>query len=144
MPNNLSRFFKNKKVIFAVIIILIICAFVKNYSFKSFGQVKSESKTNDQTETLVKENTIKYQPKYDWLKNHKADLGLTAESAVIIDQNTGQLLYADNEHAKLPPASITKLLTLTLVLENMNPDQLCTVSAKAAETQPNKITMKAG
>ena len=100
--------------------------------------------SNSGSRKVVKENIEKYQPKSDWLNIHPSNIELTAESAAIIDQDTGQLILTKNEHQKLPPASITKVLTLLIVLENMKTDKLCTVSEQAASTQPNKITMKAG
>ncbi|MEI7690552.1 MAG: D-alanyl-D-alanine carboxypeptidase family protein [bacterium] len=99
---------------------------------------------NSSSKKIVKENIEKYHPKSDWQKTHPSNIELTAESAIIIDQDTGQLILAKNEHQKLPPASITKVLTLLIVLENMKTDKLCTVSEQASSTQPNKITMKAG
>ena len=42
----------------------------------------------------------------------------TAESAVVIDADTGQVLYGKNMHLRLYPASITKIMTALLALEN--------------------------
>ena len=36
---------------------------------------------------------------------------LTAEAAILIDGHSGQVLYTKNEHAKLEPASTTKMIT---------------------------------
>jgi D-alanyl-D-alanine carboxypeptidase (penicillin-binding protein 5/6) len=138
-------FFKSKKVIITIIFLIVIIGAVKNWPDDNGKEVKSESKSSKAELTkIIKENSKKYQPKYDWYKSHPGDLGLTAQSAIVIDQKTGEVLFAKDEHKKLPPASITKVLTLTVVLENMKPDQLCTVSQGAADTQPNKITMKVG
>lgn len=42
-----------------------------------------------------------------------------AESAIIVDYNTGQILYAKNENEALPPASMTKMMTEYIVLEKV-------------------------
>lgn len=42
-----------------------------------------------------------------------------AESAIIVDFNTGQILYAKNENEALPPASMTKMMTEYIVLEKV-------------------------
>lgn len=51
----------------------------------------------------------------------KADeLELESTSAVLIDSATGQILYEKNSNEQMPPASITKIMTMLLVMENIN------------------------
>ncbi|WP_211230013.1 D-alanyl-D-alanine carboxypeptidase family protein [Desulfovirgula thermocuniculi] len=57
---------------------------------------------------------------------------ITADAAVLMDAGTGQVLYAKNAHQPRPPASTTKILTALLALEGGVPDQLVTVSPRAA------------
>jgi len=45
------------------------------------------------------------------------NLDLPVKSAILTDVGTGTVLYAFNEDLKLPPASITKIMTLLLVME---------------------------
>lgn len=47
-------------------------------------------------------------------------LGLVAESAILIDAETGQVLYEKNAYKEMYPASTTKIMTLILGLENSN------------------------
>ena len=42
---------------------------------------------------------------------------LPVKSAVLMDQGSGTILYAENEDVQLPPASITKVMSLLLVME---------------------------
>jgi len=42
---------------------------------------------------------------------------LPVKSAVLMDQGSGTILYAENENVQLPPASITKVMSLLLVME---------------------------
>ena len=44
-------------------------------------------------------------------------LNLEAESAILIEQNSGQILYSHNIHEKLHPASVTKIMSLLLIME---------------------------
>lgn len=44
-------------------------------------------------------------------------LNLTAPSAILIEQSTGKVLYEKNAHERLAPASVTKVMTLLLVME---------------------------
>lgn len=54
-------------------------------------------------------------------------LNLTAESAILIDMDTGQILYEKNPHLKLHPASTTKIMTGILAIENGNLNDVVTV-----------------
>ncbi|WP_067840359.1 D-alanyl-D-alanine carboxypeptidase family protein [Amphibacillus sediminis] len=51
-------------------------------------------------------------------------LDIAAESAILVDANTGDILFAKNADIKLPPASMTKMMTEYLVLEAINQDQI--------------------
>ena len=44
-------------------------------------------------------------------------LDIKAKSAILMEVNTGQILYEANADEKLPPASITKVMPLLLVME---------------------------
>lgn len=46
-----------------------------------------------------------------------AEPDITSKSAILMDYNTGKIIYALNENEKLPPASITKIMTLLLTME---------------------------
>lgn len=45
------------------------------------------------------------------------DLGLTSKSALLMEEDTGTILYGQNSHEALPPASVTKVMTLLLIYE---------------------------
>lgn len=49
--------------------------------------------------------------------NAQSTLDLNAESAILVDGDTGKVLYAKNAEVALPPASMTKMMTEYLVLE---------------------------
>jgi D-alanyl-D-alanine carboxypeptidase (penicillin-binding protein 5/6) len=58
-------------------------------------------------------------------------------SAVLMDEATGTVLYEKDDHAKMPPASVTKVMTLLLVMEALDSgrigwDDMVTASAAAA------------
>jgi D-alanyl-D-alanine carboxypeptidase len=106
-------------------------------------EVKAGKISKEEEERQIKANTEKYQPK-ETAKTAKDSLELSAKSAIVVDENTGDILYEKNPHQKLAPASITKILTLSVALENLKKDQAITISQKAADQEPNKIVMKAG
>lgn len=45
------------------------------------------------------------------------ELDLKCESAILIEQNTGTVLYEKNSHEKLRPASVTKVMSILLIME---------------------------
>lgn len=57
--------------------------------------------------------------------------GITCPSAVVIEVNTGTVLYAKNSHEQMYPASITKIMTALLAIENCRLDETVVFSADA-------------
>ncbi|RDI41271.1 D-alanyl-D-alanine carboxypeptidase family protein [Falsibacillus pallidus] len=47
-----------------------------------------------------------------------------ARSAVLIERDTGSILYDKNSHEKLPPASMTKIMTMILIMQALEQGQL--------------------
>lgn len=58
---------------------------------------------------------------------------VTAQSAVLMDADTGQVLYAKNMNARRSPASITKIMTGLLVMENCEAGEIITVNETAVQ-----------
>lgn len=52
------------------------------------------------------------------------DLAPGARSAILMDANTGTVIYEKNSHDKLPPASITKIMTMLLTVEALDEGRL--------------------
>ena len=77
------------------------------------------------------------------------DLGLTCKSAVLMEASSGKILYAKNMDEALPPASVTKVMTLLLVMEAIDDGRLkytdmVTASANAASMGGSQIYLKEG
>lgn len=51
-------------------------------------------------------------------------LNLESPSAVLIEQNTGKVLYEHNAHEKLRPASVTKIMSLLLIMEALDEERI--------------------
>ena len=69
---------------------------------------------------------------------------LYAKSAVLMDAESGRILYAKNEDELLPMASTTKILTLIVVLERQNLDEIVTVSEYAASMPDVQLNIREG
>lgn len=51
-------------------------------------------------------------------------LNLESQSAILIEQTTGKILYAHNEHEQLRPASVTKVMSILLIMEALDSGQI--------------------
>ncbi len=67
-----------------------------------------------------------------------------AEAAYLIEANSGRVLYAKNENARLPMASTTKIMTALLAIESGRMDETVEVPAEAAGTEGSSMYLKAG
>ena len=77
------------------------------------------------------------------------DLPIRSRAAVLMEKETGRVLYARNEHEKLEPASVTKVMTLLLVMEaidsgTLHYDDVVTASDYASSMGGSQIFLKAG
>ena len=70
--------------------------------------------------------------------------GLSARAAVLMDAETGALLYARRAHERRPPASTTKILTAVLALRYGHPDDVVVISRRAAATPGSSMGVRAG
>lgn len=53
-----------------------------------------------------------------------AELEVAASSAILMEARTGTVIYEKDSHARLPPASVTKIMTLLLVMEALDAGQI--------------------
>ncbi|MDD6207347.1 MAG: D-alanyl-D-alanine carboxypeptidase [Clostridiales bacterium] len=74
----------------------------------------------------------------------KTKLGLYATSAVLIDADSGRVLYGKNENEVRPMASTTKIMTCIIALEQADLSDQVTVSGYAAARPKVKLFMKRG
>ncbi len=74
----------------------------------------------------------------------KATTLVQAKYAVLMDEGSGRVLYALNSSQRVPMASLTKVMTALLVLENGNLDQMVYISSMAAETGESTVSLEPG
>ena len=77
------------------------------------------------------------------------DLPIRSEAAILIEKETGQVLYAKNEHKQLEPASVTKVMTLLLTMEAIDSgalryDDMVTASDYASSMGGSQIFLAPG
>ena len=69
---------------------------------------------------------------------------MSAGAIIAIDLESQSVLYEKNSNFRVPIASLTKLMTAYIILEENNPDSIVTVSANAAGTigSPDLVALK--
>lgn len=77
------------------------------------------------------------------------ELETSAKSAILIDENTGTILYNKNEHEKMPMASMTKIMSMLLIMEKINDGSLTyddevVISQEASSMGGSQIFLQVG
>lgn len=85
-----------------------------------------------------------------WVINVRAiDLAPNAKSSIIIEASTGEVLYENNSHLKLAPASMTKMMSLLIIMESIEKgiikmDDMITISENASKMGGSQILLETG
>lgn len=78
-----------------------------------------------------------------------ADFDVDSTSAILMEANTGEILYSKNADERLFPASVTKIMTILLVVEGIESgavslDELISISPNAASMGGSQVFLKEG
>lgn len=104
-----------------LIYITLFITFINILSYSNFAQATNENAQNiEQTAT-----------------NSQPNFPIYSEAAILMDSNTGKILYGKNENQKQYPASTTKILTAILAIENCQLTDKLTASYNAVMTIPS-------
>ena len=79
----------------------------------------------------------------------KSDLAPNSKSAILMDFDTGEILYSKNASEVLPPASMTKIMSMLLIMERIDNKTLSltdevTISENAASMGGSQVFLQAG
>lgn len=107
------------RIKYKILLVILIMIYINTF-FCTFLQASS---TQDSTIKSTVTSTIK-------------ELSLYSEAGILIDSNTGKMLYGKNEQKKMYPASTTKILTAIIVLENCGLTDNVTASYNAIMSIP--------
>ena len=81
------------------------------------------------------------------VKAEDLNLAQNAKSAILMEASTGEIIFEKNSHEKLHPASMTKMMSMLLILENIekgviNWDDIVTVSSNASSMGGSQILLE--
>ncbi len=107
------------------------------------------SKTTRASKTPKTSWKAKTSQKTETPQTNSGSLQCDSQSAVLMDGLTGQVLYEQNPHLRIPPASFVKVLTLYLAYDairagQLKPDDMVTISENAWRIQGSKMFIKVG
>lgn len=94
-----------KKLGYVVTMLLVLCIVIGPFNTASAAYAEEKNKASTGTAAAL-------------------DLAPGARSAVLLDAGTGTIIYEKNSHDKLPPASITKIMTMLLTVEALDEGRL--------------------
>ena len=74
--------------------------------------------------------------------NGQASVEVSAQHAIMIDQHTGEIIYAKDANTKTEIASLTKILTAIVAIENGKLEDIVPVSERAIHTSGSSIYLQ--
>ncbi|MBU5480974.1 serine hydrolase [Blautia sp. MSJ-19] len=108
----------------------------KRYYFDSTGKAYTGKKTINKTT---------YYFANDGSLNHSGlNYNLTSDCAILINADTGKVLYAKNENLRHANASTTKIMTCILALENSKMNEVVKFSSRAVSMEATKLYARKG
>lgn len=81
--------------------------------------------------------------------NALENLAPNSKSSILLETSTGKILYESNSHEKLPPASMTKIMSMLLIMEAIDNNKLSfdsdvLISENAANMGGSQVFLEAG
>lgn len=144
----MKRIWKKAVLLTGMVSVMLAAAGIfEREPVESGGQaeaVQTES-LSVQTEALQTAETEKEQPETALTQEEKElTAGLYARAAVLLDMDSGRVLYEKNGSEILPMASTTKIMTCIVALEECGRDEIVTISAYAAGQPKVHLGMQKG
>ena len=99
-------------------ILLVFCIFI---SYSSFVYASDDSLyvwSSTDVSNMEEDNSLLTNATSEVTDNNS--LNLESASAILIEQSSGRILYAHNIHEQLRPASVTKVMSILLIMESID------------------------
>ncbi len=135
-----------KKIILSILILCLFIPYIQAEETQKEKDIPSENiTTNSNSEEKNKENS-------NTPNNSQQDglnLATNAKSAIMMEASTGKIIYEKNASEELPMASMTKMMTLLLIMDNIDSgnlkwDEKVTASEYAASMGGSQIFLEVG
>lgn len=112
-------------IIFTIFTFSVVLANDAVYVWSSESEpLSKETSAEAEKENKIKENSAEEKTKNNKNDENNNNLNLESEGAILIEQKTGKVLYEHNAHEKLRPASVTKVMSILLIMEALDSGQI--------------------
>ena len=116
-----------KKIILILILIFTFSTItyaedttLQNSDTENNEQTEENNNENQESNTTEETNGKKSEKENNSASNNSSiNLAENAKSAIMIEASTGKIIFEKNSNEKLPMASMTKMMTLLLIIENI-------------------------
>ena len=129
------KFFNFLKILSIFCISLLI---IFSYSLISFAEGTTYVWSNN-SNSIETSNPITNNNENNTNDTKDNLLNLESESAILIEQNTGKILYSYNVHEKLRPASVTKIMSILLIMEQIDEGKLSLTDSVSCSENASKM-----
>ena len=121
-----------KKIILILILIFTFSTItyaedttLQNSDTENNEQTEENNNENQESNTTEETNGKKSEKENNSASNNSSiNLAENAKSAIMIEASTGKIIFEKNSNEKLPMASMTKMMTLLLIIENIESGNL--------------------
>ena len=125
------------KIISTFFALIISIFFIYPTSLAYATTLNNSTTSSDTSNTTIASSNNNMETTSD--SANSAEPSIIGKSAIVINYNTGEILYSKNMDAKEYPASTTKIMTAILTLENCELTDKATVSHDAVFSVPVRI-----
>lgn len=124
---------RNFKFFICLLLIFSFIFFTFSYCFaedtvyvwsSTSNTLNTENNSNTTNTNISSPNTTNVSSSVVESSENTDTLNLESESAILIEQSTGKVLYSKNEHEQLRPASVTKVMSILLIMEAIDNGQI--------------------
>lgn len=142
--------FMKKKILIGLGFLLAVILVTNLLNFGKKGTVANQTKQSPKVAAKKaadeKKKTEEYRQKYSLKETSPAlnDFMIQAMSGIVVNAETGEIIYEKDAHKVLAPASITKILTGAVALENIDLNKKIKVSKQAFEMIAFNISSQEG
>ncbi len=131
-----------------VVFMCLVCIVPIGYCEEAMDQDK-ENVTNNQENSISDDDSNVDSNNTDSEDEEGLNLAEQAKSAIMIEASTGKIIYEKNANESMPMASMTKMMTLLLIMENIESgnltwDEEITTSEYAASMGGSQIFLQVG
>lgn len=140
---------KRFSIIIAIISIFVFGIFLVFLGISQYSSIKNSQSIDEQKRNLA--NNIppssllpQEEESYPRKKTDASEMNVEAEAAIALDVASNKILFSKNVDNKFAPASLVKLLTAVLVIDNTNFEDIVTISKDILKTEGKSGNLVAG